>query len=84
MLSYVVSTGILTTWPVLLAGALSVTQIGLNVSRLPQVLACCRTAAGRAVSGAGVGEPIGGGAVDQRLADGHRTPSAYRRGTTLT
>jgi hypothetical protein len=41
MLSYVASAGILTTWPVLLAAALSTTRIGFTLSRLPRVLACC-------------------------------------------
>jgi hypothetical protein len=41
MISYVTSTGILTTWPVPLAAALSTTRIGFTLSRLPRVLACC-------------------------------------------
>jgi hypothetical protein len=41
MIGYVISAGILTTWPVLLAAALSATRIGLTLSRLPRVLACC-------------------------------------------
>jgi len=41
MLGYVTSAGMLTTWPVLLAAALSTTRIGFTLSRLPRVLACC-------------------------------------------
>jgi hypothetical protein len=41
MLGYVASAGMLTTWPVLLAAALSTTRIGFTLSRLRQVLACC-------------------------------------------
>jgi hypothetical protein len=41
MLGYVASAGMLTTWPVLVATALSTTRIGFTLSRLPRVLACC-------------------------------------------
>lgn len=41
MLGYVISAGILTTWPVLLAAALSTTRIGFTLCRLPRVLASC-------------------------------------------
>ena len=41
MVGYVISAGILTTWPVLLAAPLSATRIGFTFSRLRQVLACC-------------------------------------------
>ena len=41
MLGYLASAGMLTTWPVLLAAALSTTRVGFTLSRLPQVLACC-------------------------------------------
>ena len=41
MLGYVASAGLLTTWPVLVAAALSTTRIGFTLSRLPRVLACC-------------------------------------------
>jgi hypothetical protein len=41
MIGYVTSAGFLTTWPVLLAAALSTTRIGFTLSRLPRVLACC-------------------------------------------
>lgn len=41
MLGYLASAGLLTTWPVLLAAALSTTRIGFTLSRLPRVLASC-------------------------------------------
>jgi lipopolysaccharide export LptBFGC system permease protein LptF len=41
MLGYVASAGKLTTWPVLMAAALSTTRIGYTLSRLPHLLACC-------------------------------------------
>ena len=41
MLGYVISTGLLTAWPVLLAAALSTTRIAFTVSRLPQLLDGC-------------------------------------------
>jgi hypothetical protein len=41
ILGYVASAGMLTTWPVLVAAALSTTRIGFTLSRLPRVLACC-------------------------------------------
>jgi hypothetical protein len=41
MLGYVASAGMLTTWPVLVAAALSTTRIGFTLSRLRRVLACC-------------------------------------------
>jgi hypothetical protein len=40
MLGYVTSAGILTTWPVLLAAALSAARIRFTLSRFPRVLAC--------------------------------------------
>ena len=40
VLGYVASAGLVTTWPVLLAGGLSTTRIGFTLSRLPRVLAC--------------------------------------------
>jgi hypothetical protein len=41
MLGYVAWAGMLTTWPVLLAAAVSATRIGFTLSRMRQVLACC-------------------------------------------